>query len=406
MDNTVKVPKANVLSTTLLIAGTCIGGGMLALPVSAGLVGFLPSTLTMIICWLFMTVTGLLILEANLWMEEGTHVITMVSRLLGPVGKVVAWIIYLFVCYASLVAYTAAGGELTSTVIENVVGVSYGKTVSCLIFAVVLGLVLYLGHRLVGRINTILFTGMLVAYFVLVGIGSGEVDVQLLLRSKWSISAALVSIPMLLTSFSYQYIVPSLTPMLKRHRNMLRLTIVSGTTLTLLIYLVWQWLVLGMVPFEGEKGLLWAYEQGVPATLSMRSVVGNKWVVVVAEYFTFFALATSFLGMALGLFDFLSDGLKIKERGRGKIILGLLVVVPTLYFAVNFARIFILALGTSGGFGDAIFSGIMPAMMVWIGRYRQKLPGKPCVPGGKILLIVVFLFSLLALGEMIRQLIY
>jgi tyrosine-specific transport protein len=82
------VKKGTVFGATLLVSGTCIGGGMLALPVITAPAGFFPSLVLMGACWVFMTLTGLLLIEANLWMEEGAHITTMASRLLGRFGKV------------------------------------------------------------------------------------------------------------------------------------------------------------------------------------------------------------------------------------------------------------------------------------------------------------------------------
>jgi tyrosine-specific transport protein len=48
------------------------------------------------------------------------------------------------------------------------------------------------------------------------------------------------------------------------------------------------------------------------------------------------------------------------------------------------------ALEVSGGFGDASLSGIIPALMVWIGRYHKNLRGNYQVAGGKGLLVAVF----------------
>ncbi|MCB1135934.1 MAG: tyrosine transporter, partial [Chlamydiia bacterium] len=148
----------------------------------------------------------------------------------------------------------------------------------------------------------------------------------------------------------------------------------------------------------GESGLGRAFAEGMPATEFLRQAIGSSLVSTIAEYFAFFALVTSFLGMTLGLFDFLSDGLGIKERGWGIIALGLIIIVPTYYFAVNYARVFIVAMSTSGSYGDAILNGIMPVMMVWIGRYSRKLGGVPLVPGGRPVLIAIVLFYLASLG--------
>ena len=111
---------------------------MLALPVSTSLIGFGPSLLVMFLAWLFMTATGLLLLEVNLWMKkEDSHMVTMASKMLGKVGKVITWIIYLFVCYASLVAYTAAGGALTQSLFDSLFAISLNKISACVIFSLV-----------------------------------------------------------------------------------------------------------------------------------------------------------------------------------------------------------------------------------------------------------------------------
>src|SRR3989344_6702092 len=54
----------HVVGGTLLIAGTAVGVGMLALPVATGPGGFIPSITIYLICWAFMLCTGLLLVEA------------------------------------------------------------------------------------------------------------------------------------------------------------------------------------------------------------------------------------------------------------------------------------------------------------------------------------------------------
>jgi tyrosine-specific transport protein len=51
------VKHSHILVAALLVAGTCVGGGMLALPVETGVIGFFPSLLIMVISWGFMTMT-------------------------------------------------------------------------------------------------------------------------------------------------------------------------------------------------------------------------------------------------------------------------------------------------------------------------------------------------------------
>lgn len=357
-----------VISAMFLVAGTIIGGGMLALPVATGISGFWPSTFFMVICWFMMTVTALFYLEVSLWMEEGVHVISMTSKILGPFGKSVAWILYLFICYASLVAYTAGGGAQISSALSALLGMHVGKAPAAFLFVFLFGSAFYFGNQIVGRLNAILFLAMVGAYLALVVVGLDEVKPHLLAYHNWS--NAWLGIPLFLTSFSFQTMVPSLTPYLKRHAVSLRWAIVGGTTLSLIVYFVWQWLILGIVPVEGKNGLAEALRLGEPATQFVGEHVQGWHVALIAEYFAFFAIITSFLGIGLGLYDFLSDGLKIAEKGRGKLILALLIGVPTLFFAINFERIFYLALDATGGYGDSILNGIIPVLLIWVGRYK------------------------------------
>lgn len=338
-----------------------------------------------------MTTTALFLSEINLWMEKGSHVISMASRFLGRPGKILAWLLYLFISYASLVAYTAGGGELFRSGLEAI-GITLSSNLAVLVFVILFGSVLYLGNVILGRINTILMFGLVISYILLIATGSGHVSMEPLRRHDWG--NTLIAVPLLLTIFSFQTIVPSLTIYLHQDGKALRRAIIYGTTLSLLVYAIWQWLVLGTILYDGENGLAAALAQGLPATQFLRSATGNPWVGAFADFFAFFALITSFLGIALGLFDFLADGFKIKRTKTGNMLLGFLVALPVLFFVYTLERVFLRALDSSGGIGDAILNGIMPALMLWIGRYTMQLKSEYRLPGGKPLIILVICYAL------------
>lgn len=398
-----QVSTFDVISVMLLVAGACIGGGMLVLPVGTCLAGFIPATAMMFLCWFLMTVTSLLILEVNLWLGQDVHMITMVSTFLGKWGRYIAWGLYLFISYASLTSYIFGGGQYISSLLNATLGLSLDKWLGCMLFSIVFGGTVYLGTHLVGRLNALLFGAMVLAYVIMVGVGLQEPSSDLLMRQDWTKS--LMTMPLLLTAFSFQAIVPSLTPALKGQAKCLRIAIIGGTGIAFLIYLVWQIIVQGTVPLQGEGGLEEAYIQGKLATDSLRAVVNNPWLVTAADYFAFFALATSFLGIALGLFDFLADGLRIPKIGLGNLALGLLVILPSLFFATTYPRVFLVAMEVSGGFGDAILNGIMPVLMVWVGRYYRGMSDQTYrVMGGKVMLVFVFCaYSLIVVLEAIEQ---
>jgi tyrosine-specific transport protein len=382
-----------IFNSSLLIAGTCIGGGMLALPLTVGSYGFFPSLAIMFLCCVFMSITALLYMEATLWMEKGAHMSTLSSILLNRFWRAVCFFIYLFICYASIVAYlSAAGEEITHALKENM-GYVISQNEGMYLFSAIFGGILILGHRILGRVNTLLFTGMILAYLLLIYSGTKSIDLENVTRSRWHSSLFFAS-PILLASFSFPGIVPSITRQLKKNTKHIVTSILIGTTITFLFYAVWLFLIFGVVNYEGDFGLKQAYICDTPATQCLYHIVNNPLVSSSAQYFGFFALATSFLGISLSLFDFFCDTFSVKtESVKKNITLTLFVLLPSILLAIKFNLVFLAALEISGGVGDAFLSGMIPVLMVWSGRYTHNYQGNYTVFGGRILLVLVFIIS-------------
>ncbi len=386
------------LSALFLVAGTCVGGGMLALPVATSLNGFIPSTIVMVFAWLAMMLTALYLVEVGFWMKkDDAHVISMTKRFLGKGGQVIAWLLYLFICYASLIAYTAGSGHLLAKAVTSYGGIELTKNMGAIAFIILFGPCLFFSHKFLGRVNSVLFIAMIVAYVALISLSVPHIQTENLMRSNWS--GSWLALPLLLTAFSFQTMVPSLHPYLHHHGPSLRIAIIGGTAIAFLVYIVWQASVLGAVPLTGEFGLIQALKEGEAATHVLGQAVGSIYIELLASFFAFFALVTSFFGIALGFYDFLSDGLNIPKKGWGNILLGALILIPTLYAATNLEKIFLRALDASGGFGDSLLNGIIPILMVFLGRYHYKLQQQGFVaPRAKWLLGLAAVFYLLALG--------
>lgn len=382
-----------------LVAGTCIGGGMLALPISSSVAGFWPSVAVMFVACVFMTITGLLFLEATLWMKQDVHIITMSSKLLNKYGKMVCWLVYLFIGYFSLIAYVSGGGKEISFVATEILKFPLSSYLGGFIFISIFGVVLYLGHKVVERVNAIFFIAMIIAYVFMIILAFPEVKIDLIERKDLDFKNLFFISPLMLTTFSFPGIVPTIVPYLNRDVRSLRIAIIGGTITTFVVYFVWLLVMFGSVPFEGPHGLKEAFLCDIPATECLHYAIESPVLSYIAQFFAFFALITSFLGIALALFDFLADGFKISKTGLGKLTLTLMIAVPSLFFGIYFKRAFITALEMSGGIGDSIISGLIPAIMVWRGRYYFKLGNEESykVKGGKILLIIVAAVSITVL---------
>ncbi|MGE0198567.1 MAG: aromatic amino acid transport family protein, partial [Simkaniaceae bacterium] len=126
---------------------------------------------------------------------------------------------------------------------------------------------------------------------------------------------------------------------------------------------------------------------------ALNNLLGVPWIALIVGLFSFFALVTSFFGVALSLYDFLADGFRIKKTMKGKTSLLVLMFLPPLLFALFYPSGFVVALGYAGVF-VAVLYGILPVLMVWHGRYIEKKKERFRVVGGKPLLLAMFVGSL------------
>jgi len=381
----------SVLGGSLLVAGTTIGGGMLALPVLTSPAGFLPSIAIFFCCWLFMTCTGLLFLELSLALKEDANIVTMAEETLGMPGKIFAWIVYLFLFYCLTLAYIVGCGNLLTEFFQNRIPETLGPLLFVLIFAPFV----YAGAKVVSKLNLFLMGGLAFFYICFVIIGAPWVKKELLLHQNWKLS--LMALPIAFISFAYQGIVPTLVTYLDRNPLKIRLSIILGSLLPLLTYVIWQWLILGIVPYQGAQGLAEALKEGQNAVHPLKYFIGDPRVYLVGKYFAFFALLTSFFGVTLGLMDFLADGLNVKKDAKGKLLLCLILFVPPLVFAIFHPHVFLQALDYAGGYGSALLLGMLPILMVFSLRYWFKVPTQRQLPGGRVVLLLLLAFVLFEL---------
>lgn len=379
--------------SVLLIAGTTIGVGMLALPVVTAAGGFLPAVVVYLISWVFMVGCARLILEACTWMPKDANLITITKKLLGTKGAIICWALYLFLFYCLLTAHVSAGGNAVLELSNNTIPL----WLSILIYVLVFAPVVYLGTLAVDRMNTVLMIGIAITYLLFIFTTASYLDFQLLKRTDWiQIWPAL---PVILTAFGFQNLIPTLYSYMGRDDKLVRKAIWIGTFIPLVLYMIWELLNIGIIPLSDLNA---ARTAGQSAIAPLQKALQSDLIAKIAEGFSFLATTTSFIGISIAFFDFWADGLKWKKTGVQHIaLIGLVFVVPTLLVFID-PEIFFTALDFAGGIGMILLFGVLPVLFVWSGRYfhRHGLNSQ-YVPGGKVGLSILLLFSL---GILISQL--
>ncbi len=193
---------------------------------------------------------------------------------------------------------------------------------------------------------------------------------------------------------------------MKHDVRKIRLAIFFGSLIPLVVYLVWEFLILGIVPPQGPDGLEEALALGHNAVSPLKHFVQSEWILLFSNWFAFFALTASFIPLALSFFDFLADGLKWERKGFKRLKLCLAVFGIPVAIAIVYPNIFLKALGIAGGISIAFLFGLMPPVMAWINRYVKRDPkSHRQLPGGKPLLICLMAFSVfLIVKETMNQL--
>ncbi len=381
------------VSVTLLIAGTTIGAGMLAIPLVTAASGFFPAFVITFFVWLFMFLTGLLFLEATLWMPKDANVLSMTKRFLGKKYKILSGGTFVFLYYCLMIAYFAAGAPLFASFIDAVFQITMKGWIVYAMFGLIFGMIVGVGIKFVDRVNYILMASLFISYFVLLGVGSKNVDLERLVFQNWK--NVFFAAPILFSSFGYHNVIPSLTFHFNRNPKLMRYSILIGTIIPFIIYLLWQYLIIGAIDKEIIEQTLKA---GKSITEALQSITGVGWVKAMGRIFALFAIITSMLGVSFSVVDFLGDGLKMKRYGKDRFVLCLLTFVPPFILTALDPSIFVLSIGVAGGFGEAFLNGILPTMLVWKGRYKYKLKSNFSLFGGKITLAIILIVGLLVMA--------
>ena len=395
---------SKLIGGILLIVGTSIGGGMLALPVSTAEVGFGNSLFFLIACWLIMTSGALLVLEVNLRLPAGSNMISMAKSTLGLPGQIIAWITYLFLLYTLLSAYISGGSDVFNSLLQKA-NIHLPTWITSVIFTSVFSLVVYKGIRSVDYVNRGLMFGKLGVYILLVAIISPHVSPASL--TGGSVNAFTSMLMVLVTSFGFASIVPSLRDYFDDDIATLRRVILFGSLIPLFCYIIWDAVIMGVVAREGDNGLiaLMTSEHATSGlTEALNQSIHSSWISGFFGFFTSICMVTAFLGVSLGLFDFLADGLKLQKTGsQGKYTLALTFLPPLAVVLFN-PGIYLQALSYAG-VCCVILLLLLPAIMSWRGRKTCALATNEShmVPGGTVSLSIL---GFIGLGLLVLAMMY
>ncbi|HBO21895.1 MAG TPA: tyrosine transporter TyrP [Providencia sp.] len=387
--------KNRTLGSVFIVAGTTIGAGMLAMPIAAAGNGFMVSLAMLLGLWALMCYTALLLVEVYQHESHETGIGSVAERYLGSGGKFITGFSMMFLMYALTAAYVSGAGEIITSNLKSSFAIDLADWLGIVIFTVIGGGVVCFGTSSVDFINRILFAAKIVFLVMILALMMPHVEQQNLLSAPTEKILILSAIPVFFTSFGFHGSVPSIVKYMGGDVRKLRIIFIIGSAIPLVAYILWQIATLGSIGTTTFVGIL-SENVGLNGLLdAIKDVAQSGKTELIAQMFMSLALATSFLGVALGLFDFLADLFKRQDNASGRLQTGLLTFLPPLIFALFYPKGFIMALGFAA-IALSILALLLPSAMAF--KSRNINSRKYQVLGGSTALLIVFLCGIIVIG--------
>jgi len=423
------------LGTTLLVSGTMIGAGMLAMPLTSAGIGFTFTVVLLISLWILLTYSALLFVEVYQTTESDSGIGTLSALYFGNAGRVVSTTVMFVFLYALLAAYISGGGEILMKATQssglfgqegiflhfienfgiqvqsggvfvsamdaagltnevNIFNVSPDMTLKIFvgIFTAFFGSFVIISTKVVDGFNRLLFFVMLVALVVVMFVMFPKASVQNLMAMPLDNALIISAAPIFFTSYGFHGSIPSLVKYMEGDVRGLRIAIVAGSAITLVGYILWQLSTHGVLS-QGEFTQILKENPTLYGLIeASRHITGSEIIASAVQLFSALALVTSFLGVALGLFDCTEDMLrKGLHINAGRLLLGAITFLPPVLFAYFYPD-FIAALSYAGQM-FAFFAVVLPVGLVW--KARRRYPNLPYrVAGGDIALIIALVIGI------------
>ncbi|QLB13380.1 tyrosine-specific transport protein [Bisgaardia hudsonensis] len=380
------------VGSTLLVSGTMIGAGMLAMPLTSAGIGFTFTLVLLIVLWALLTCTALLFVEVYQTAEADAGIGTLAAQYFGRFGRVVATAVLLIFLYALLSAYVTGGGSILASTLPTIIDDNITSKVAIGLFTLFFGSFIIIGTRSVDGINRLLFFIMLATFIFVLFLMLPKVTMNNLMAMPIDNALLLSASPIFFTSFGFHGSIPSLNNYLQGNVKALRFSILTGSTITLVFYIIWQLSTHGVL----SQTLFLQILQEDPTLNGLVNaslqITGSPILAQAVKIFSALALITSFLGVSLGLFECTEDLFKRSfNRYIGRFGLGFLTFLPPLLFAFFYPKGFVLALSYAGQM-FAFYAVVLPVALVW--KARQVHPNLPYrVIGGTPMLIIVLVLG-------------
>jgi tyrosine-specific transport protein len=362
------------IGSVILIAGTCIGSGMIALPMVLAKLGLIPSIILMLSIWILTYYTSLINIELNLQAGKGMSIGELGQHFSGKIAGLFGFSSLKILSYALLAVFIYGG----SSVLKKLFGGGISMNIISTGYAFIVILILLLPVKILDYINRFLFAALLGITAILIAGLFSMIDwsnMPLFAENYQDLSLWRVVAPVVFTSFGFQVIFHTVTNYCNKDAKVLKKAFFWGSLIPAIVYIIWTCGVLSVVYNKNPD----FYHQMVIGDVEVGDLVAKlssiaKWqaVQLLVWWISFFAIVTSVLGVGMGLCDSLRSMLDaiIPNKTLRRIAASLITILPAYIVAMLIPNAFIMVLGFAGMI-LVIISILLPSYLFYVGKIKN-----------------------------------
>ncbi len=379
------------IGAIFLVAGTCIGSGMIALPMVLAQVGLLPSIALMVVIAALNYYGALITLELNLKAGSGQPLGALARMFSGPLAELVGTVSFMAISYALFAVFISGGSSVLQDLVATL-GVQYSLTTIALVYSVAIFFLLLLPMQYIDYVNRILFLALLGVFTLLIGGLVSAINwlhLPLFAESATTFSAWSLCIPVVFTSFGFQIMCHSLATYCKNDAVMLKKACFWGTLIPTVVYIIWTCSVLSVVYHDNFAFYthMMSGGVGVGELVKQLSLIA-RWPLVqlLVWWIALLAIVTSVLGIGMGLCDSIKNMLRkscVPARFH-TLTSALSIVIPALIISLAVPNAFIAVMGFAGMI-SVVIALLLPLYLLYTVNIQRFYFS--CV-GNKVLLIL------------------
>ncbi|MDR1333318.1 MAG: hypothetical protein LBJ69_02860 [Holosporales bacterium] len=287
------------LNAVFLIAGTAIGAGVIALPLSSANLNFIQILCLMGIGFFVAYQSSCMAIDLSMHVGKGTGIAELSKRLSGKWAFAISIASFYGLSFAVLSAYFAGITDTVESLFE------IPRTCITLLCGGGLAAMLLARLKVFDRLNAILFAVLMLALMAIT-FGIYNFEPSRLVDLKSESKDVFYFIPIVFTSFGVQNICAHICGYLEMDKAKIKRAFKVGILIPAVVYAVWIFTVLMSIQISDISFLSKVREHQVGAGELIEFLCRNTKLTMASGIFkilTFTAMATSAIGIGIGLLD-------------------------------------------------------------------------------------------------------